>query len=358
MVNKVLAIILASILLTATACSSSIPLTPTVTTPVNELTLYNWAEYMPQSVLDAFGKEYGIKVNYIVYDTMEEAEQRIIDGNLAFDIAVVEHDSVARLVSHGSLAGIDYHNVPNFKNISADFRDLAFDPGNRYLVPYNWGTTGLIVRSDLVNPFPTRWADLWNPRYAGHIAIRAQPTELINVALKSLGYPLNSSDPAHLEQALRRLIELKKAATFVDVKAELAIAGLLTGDTWILLGWTGDALLAADQNPSMRYVIPQDGTLLWGDGFVISANSAHKDTAEKFINFILRPEISAQIVNEYYYPTANEAALGLVDPAIRNNPILFPAREDIRNGEWYQPLSPERQRLYDNIWARFEGAKP
>ncbi len=341
------------------SCAAPNSSTPTATPPTlaEVITLYNWAEYMPQSVLDAFTAEYGVRVNYLTYDTVEEAEQTILDGGLAFDIAVVDNDSVGYLVSNETLVAIDYRNVPNFRNISANFRDLGFDPHNQYSVPFNWGTTGLIVRSDLVNPLPTRWTDLWDPGYTGRIAVRHQPYELINVALLSLGYPANSEDPAHVDAAQDHLIELKKSVTFVEPEERLAITGLLTGEIWILLGWQGDALRAVEQNPMISYILPQEGTLLWGDAFVISANSAHKATAELFIDFILRPEVSAQIVNEYHYPTTNEATVALLDPAIRDNPILFPPLEDIRKGEWYLPLSPEGDRLYERAWTRFMGAE-
>jgi len=342
-----------SILLVLTGCKESSSPTLTTPSPGGELILYNWVDYIPQSVLDTFMAEYGVKVIYITYDSMEEAERTILDGGLEFDVAVVEHDIVLNLASQDTLAEIDYRNVPNFVNISPNFRDLAFDPGNRHMVPYNWGTTGLIVRSDLVDPLPRYWADLWDLRFSGRIAVRLQSTELIGIALKSAGYSPNSEDPAQLEVALDRLLELKPRATFVEVESELAVAGLVKGDEWILVGWSGDALLADDQNPAIDYILPEDGTLLWGDGFVISARSRHKYAAELFINFILRPEIGAQIVQEYYYSTANGAALDLIDPTIRENSILFPSSEAIQKGEWYLSLTPEVKKLYEDIWTRF-----
>lgn len=359
MVHKAAFAIVFGMSLALVSCTAPNSPTPTATPPIlaEEIILYNWPEYMPQSVLDAFTAEYGVRVNYLTYDTVEEAEQIILDGSLAFDIAVLDNDTLDVLLSQNALAVIDYRNIPNFRNISASFRDLSFDPGNQHFVPYNWGTSGLLVRSDLVNPLPTHWADLWDPVYAGQVGVREQPYELINVALLSLGYPPNSEDPGQVEAVQEHLIELKKSVTFVESEERLAIGGLLTGEIWILLGWQGDALRAVELNPMISYILPQEGTLLWADGFVISANSAHKATSELFINFILRPEISAQIVNEYHYPTANEAALAVLDPAIRDNPILFPPLEDIQKGEWYLPLSPEGDRLYERAWTRFMGAE-
>ena len=337
-------------LLSACANPNPVPLpTPSL---AKELSLYNWEEYMPQSVLDAFAAEYGVHVTYVTFESTEEAEANIRAGKVTFDVAVLDLDMVPRMAADGYLAEIDLSHVPNFKNISPNFRNLAFDPENRHSIPYNWGTTGLLVRSDLVEP-PTRWADLWEPRYAGKIAVRAQPTELISVALKGLGDPLNSENPTELAKAGERLSELKPKVQVVGVPAEEAVAPLLSGQASILLGWSGDAVYAASQNDAIRYVLPEEGTMLWGDVFVISAKSPKESTAELFLNFLLRPEISAQIINTYSYPSANEAALKFVKPEIANNPVIYPSRDAIARAAWYQPLSPEAQKLYDAIWEKY-----
>jgi spermidine/putrescine transport system substrate-binding protein len=244
------------------ACAGPTP-PPTATPPplAKELVLYNWVEYMPQSVLDAFMAEYGVKITYLTYDSQEEAVEKIKAG-LVYDVAVIENDLLQSLIKEGLLAEIDYRQAPNFRNVMADFRDLTFDPGNRHSVPYSWGTTGLLVRSDLIESPVTHWADLWKPRYAGKIAVRTQPTELISIALKSLGYPLNSENPQELEAALQRLIDLKSSVVFVDVEVEKAIAPLVSGEVVIMAGWPGDALYARGQNDAIRYVLPEEGSML------------------------------------------------------------------------------------------------
>jgi spermidine/putrescine transport system substrate-binding protein len=352
------AAVLTGVLMALIACASPAPrravVHPTATT---ELVLYNWAEYMPQSVLDDFAAEYGVKVTYLTYPSQEEAVRQIQDG-LAYDIAVIENDLLPMMVASGLLAEIDHANVPNLKNISANFRDLAFDPGNRHSVPYMWGTSGLLVRSDLAQMPVTRWADLWDPRLGGAIVARNEPVELISVALKSLGYRLNTEEPAELEAAGERLAQLRPRLSFVDVEAERAIAPLLSGDAVAMIGWPGDALVAQSAQGAIAYILPAEGTMLWGDSLTISARSAHKEAAERFLNFVLRPEVSAQIVNAYSYATANEAAYPFIQPEILNNPIVFPPLDAIAKGEWYMPLSPEGKLLYDRAWERFMSAVP
>jgi spermidine/putrescine transport system substrate-binding protein len=276
-------------------------------------------------------------------------------GN-TYDVVLLDYDNIPPLAADNFLATIDYHNIPNFKNISPNFRDLAFDPGNEHSVPFGYGTTGLVVRSDLVKTPITRWADLWDSRYAGKVAVRALAPEFIGVALKSLGYPLNSEDPQQLEATLQHMLDLKPI--IVDDETDKAIPTLLSGEAVIMVGWGNDALTAIEENKAITYILPEEGTLLWGDALVIPANSPNKYTAELFLNFLLRPEISAQIVNEIQYANANEAAYPLINPEIFNDPIIFPSAETIQKADWYMPLSPVGEKLYADIWRRFLAGKP
>lgn len=321
------------------------------------LTLYNWVDYMPPAALENFRQEYGIEVVYKTYESMDEAVANVLNG-LEYDVAIIESHRIPDLVEAGRLDEIDYRSVTNFKNISVNFRDLAYDPGNRYAVPLNWGTLGLLVRADLAHRPVTRWSDLWNEEYRGRIAIRSQPRELIAVALKSLGYSINSEDPAQLEQALQRLLLLKSSALFVDTSTGLAVPEFLTSGAVIMIGWSGDALEARKKNPAIEYVLPEEGSMVWGDNLVISSASQQKMQAALFINYLLRPEVAASFVNEYYYATANEAAFTHIEPQILNNPIVFPSNQAVSSAEWWMPLSPQGNQLWDDTWQRFLDAKP
>ena len=337
-------------------CGASTP-SPTPTPPplASELDFYDWAGYMPQSVLDAFTAEYGVKVNYVVYESQEDAEANMRAGKV-YDVVVMGIDFIPRLVADGLLAEIDRRNVPNLKNISANFRDLTYDPGNKYSVLYEWSTTGLVYRTDLIKEPITRWTDLWNPRYAGKVGVWAIPRSMIGIALKSLGYSINSENPAELEAALKRLIQLKSNAFFLDLNLATSAPVLESGQAALVYGWPYDIMEARKGNAPISYVLPEEGTLLWGDNLVIPANSPNKYTAELFVNFILRPDISAKIVNEIVTATANEAARPFIDPQILNDPVIFPPDDALKNAEIILPLSPAGQKLYDDIWERFMAA--
>ncbi len=347
-----------------TACGAAAPSPPPTAPPLAEtLILYDWEEDMPQSVLDAFTEEFGVEVTYITYEAQEEAIENMMEGQ-AYDVIVLENQFIPDLSANGFLAEINYQNIPNIKNIAASFRDLAYDPGNKYSIPYNWGTTGIVARSDLLDKPVTDWTDLWDPDYEGKVALwRGTRRETIGFTLKSLGYSVNSEDPDELEAALEKLIALKPNILFVEdydeaVEADSSAPLLANGEAIIGMGYAYDAVLGQEDNEAIAYILPEDGAMLWGDNFVIPANSPHKYTAELFLNFLLRPEISAQITNENNYPTPNEAARDFIAPEILNDPNIFPPNKALTKAEILLPLSPAGEKLHTEIWERFLAAEP
>jgi spermidine/putrescine transport system substrate-binding protein len=320
-----------------------------------ELVYRDWEGAIPRSVLDAFTKEYGTQVLYQPYETQEEVVEEIRAGKV-FDVVVLENQFVQGMIAEKRLAEVNYKNVPNFKNISANFRDMAYDPRNTHSIPYSWGTTGLVVRTDLVSEPVTSWKDLWKPDYAGKLNGWILPRYMIGLALKSLGYSLNSENPAELEQALEQLILLKPHIRLLEWETAVSAPYLVSGDVVIALGQADDVLVGQEENENIAYVLPKEGGIMWGDNWTIPANSTKQETAEAFINFLLRPEISAQIINETYYWLPNDDAIPLVNSEIRNNPAVFPSTQLVENAEILLALSPEGTALYDDIWARFLAA--
>ena len=337
------------------ACQSTAQSTPVAAQPSETLVYCAWPGYMPQAVLDAFTAESGIKVDYQAYGSQEENIAQIKAGKTC-DVVVIGNELIPSLLADGMLAEIDYHHVANFKNISANFRDLAYDPGNKHTIPFNWGTTGLLYRQDLIAKPVMRWADLWDTRYAGKVAIWALRQPLLPIALKRLGYSVNSEKPEELEQALKSLLELKKNVIFLDLNEASSTPTLIKGQAILTYGWAYDALTSQKQAKHIAYVLPEEGSILWGDNLVIIAKSRHKTAAEAFVNFVLRPEIGAQIVNGIFYANANEAARPFIKPELLKNPLIFPAAEALKNAEIMLPPSPHGKQLRDAIWEKFMAA--
>lgn len=348
-------------LILISACSSPVSIPPATSTPAPlaaELVFYDWEEDMPRAVLDAFTREFGVEVKYLVYESQEEAIANIQAGE-PYDVVVMESRFVPLLAQANLLAELNKRNLPNLKNISANFRELAYDPGNHNSIPYNWGTTGLVVRSDLTVQPVTRWADLWDPRYADRIGLwLGQQREVIGLTLKSLGYSANSENPQELKQALQRLLELKPHMIILDEYDLYSSADIMaSGQAYISMGYATDAIIGRELNPGIRYVLPEEGPLLWNDTFIIPANSPNQSTAELFLNFLMRPDINAMIANENQYATPNELALELIDPEILGNPLIFPPNSDLTNAELILPLTPAGQQLYDDLWEQFSPAR-
>lgn len=331
------------------ACAAEAPQQP------EEIVFRNWEGDISQDILDAFKAETGITATYLPYNSQEEAIAELKAGK-RYDVVVLENQFVPKLVAEGMLAEIDYGNMPNFKNISANFRDLAYDPKNMHAIPYSWGTTGMVVRTDLTEEPVTHWADLWDPNYAGELMGWPLPRYMLGMALKAQGYSLNSEDPAELEEALEQLIALKPHITLREWEPAVAAPYLVSGEVVIAMGQADDVIEGQKDVPDIAYVLPQDGGILWGDNFTIPANSTNKEAAEQFINFLLRPEVSAQIINETYYWLPNDAALPLVNPEIRDNPAIFPTSEMLENAEILLPLSPVGEALHAEMWERFLAA--
>jgi spermidine/putrescine transport system substrate-binding protein len=323
----------------------------------DELVFADWEGDMPQSVLDAFTNKYGVKVTFVAYESQEEAINNIKAGQ-RYDVLVMESRQIPLMVEQGLLSELNFQNIPNFKNISPNFRDLVYDPGNRHCIPYTWGTTGLVVRSDLVAEPVTKWTDLWDPRYAGKVGIWVgQPREAIALTLKSLGYSANSQNPKELKAAEERLMELKPNVIFMeDIDPANGVKALTSGQVILAEGYAGDVIRGRDVNQNIHYILPEEGALLWGDTFVIPANSPEKYTAELFVDFVLRPEISAAIVNESHWATPNDMAEEFLDPRIFDDQSIFPPFDQLKNAEIILPISAETQKIYDQIWDRFFSA--
>lgn len=349
------------LLLLITSCGAPQPPDPGSTAerggqPI-ELVYYSWPEDATSVVFDAFTEETGIAVRHESYGTVQEAVDAIRAGR-KIDLAVLESASVPQLIQDGSLAALDFSHIPNFKYISPNFRDLTYDPGNRYSIPYSWGTTGLIVRTDLVEQPFGRWSDLWAPEYAGRVILwTSVPRDTLGVALHALGYSANSEDPGELEEAQARLLELAPHAIWLDDE-ETSAPWLIDGTAVAAVGWAYDYWAVQEAGVPVAYVLPKEGALLWNDNFVIPASSHNQEAVAALIDFLLRPEIAAQLINANYYPMAHDTARALTDEAIRDDPVIYPESSDLHHAELEMPLTPEGQRLQTEIWQAFVAEIP
>ncbi len=336
------------------SCTTS---APTPSPASHKLTITGWFGGMPAALLEAFQTETGIAVEYVGYDYTEQALEQLRQG-AEYDLMVVGSHHIPLLVAESTIVPLNYANIPNARNIGLNFRDLSFDPGNRYSVIYQWGTTGLLVRTDLINRPITRWTDLWDPVLDGKILLWHIPRDIVSVLLKSLGYSINTTDPVLLEKARQQAPALAQRVGLAHAGDETAVSYLASGEYVVALSWSYDAILAREQPVPISYVIPVDGTILWFDCLVIPASSSRKVLAERFIDFLLRPDISALATNLTGYPTANDAALDLIDPVLRADAKVFPSPEILMNAEVEAALDPTTLAIHEQIWQTFVRSRP
>jgi spermidine/putrescine transport system substrate-binding protein len=318
------------------------------------LYLYNWSEYMPEAVLEQFQQETGIKVVYSTYESNEAmyAKLRLLDARNSYDLVVPSTYYVSKMRREGLLKNIDRDKLKNFGNLDPKLINQPFDPDNSYSVPYLWGSTGIGVNTDKVKPESvSKWRDLWNPEFRDRLLLTNDMREVFHVGLRVLGYSGNDTDAAHIEAAY---LELKKLLPNVRAyNSEAPRMPYLEGETDAGMIWNGEAYAARQENPAIEYVYPEEGVILWMDSLVIPANARHVDNAHTFIDFILRPEIAAQISEEIGYASPNQAAVATLDEEVRNNRTVYPTEADLKNAE-YQTDVGDAILVYEKFWERLK----
>lgn len=317
-----------------------------------ELYVYNWGEYIDPDTLDMFEEETGIKVIYDEYDTNETMYPKVAAGASTYDVICPSDYMIQKMIDNDLLQELNFDNMPNAKaNIGVQYYESAeeFDPGNKYCVPYCWGTVGILYNTSMVDEPVTSWSILWDEKYADDILMQDSVRDAFMVALKLNGFSMNTLNENELEIAKNSLIEQRPLvqAWVIDEVRDKMIAG----EAALGVIYSGEAIYTQRENPDLEYVIPEEGTNVWIDGWVITKNAPNKENAEKFIDFMCRPDIALMNFEYITYSTPNTAARELIeDEDIRNSEIAFPDLSQYRNLETFVYLGEEGDELYNNYW--------
>lgn len=327
----------------------------------NEVNLYAWSEYIPQAMLDNFTKETGIKVNYDTYSSNEELLAKLQAGASGYDVIIPSDYVVSIMIKQGLLNPLDLSKAPNFKNIGDEYKNLEYDPGNKYTVPYQWGTSCLVIDTSKVTRQVTKWADLWDPEFKGKVVLLDDEREVLGMVLSVLGYDKNSTDPAQLEEAKVKFSELLPNVRLFD--SDSPKTALLAGEVSLGQTWNGEAALANGENPDIGYIFPEEGCTIWFDNLAIPKGAPHKDAAVELINYILKPESSVLITKEFPYSSPNKAGLELLktqDPdaydAYMNFPATNPSPEDMKRLKLIKDVG-DATALWDRVWTEVKGGE-
>ena len=322
-----------------------------------KLVVYNWGEYIDPEVLTMFEEETGIDIVYDEFETNEILYPKISSGAIAYDVICPSDYMIQRMIENDLLSEINFDNIPNLKNIGKQYLEQSrqFDPENKYSVPYCWGTVGILYNKMMVDEPVDSWSILWDPKYKDNILMQDSVRDAFGVTLKYLGYSLNSIDLDELTEAKNLLIEQKPLvqAYVIDQVRDKMIGN----EAALGVIYSGEAIYTQKENPNLEYVIPKEGSNIWIDSWVIPKNAEHKENAEKFINFLCRPDIALMNFEYITYSTPNEAARELIeDESIRNSEIAFPDLSKYDNLETFQYLGTEADQVYGDLWNKVKSS--
>jgi spermidine/putrescine-binding protein len=326
--------------------------------PAKEIVLYNWTDYMNPEVLTQFEEETGIKIVEDYFSSNEELIAKLQGGATGYSLIIPSDYAVYVLIQNNLLAKLDQANLPNTNNLSERFKNPEVDPGNQYCVPYEWGTTGIGYRTDLVDP-PTSWATILaakpgDPQY-GRMTMVDDVRDGFAAALMYLGYDINTTDEAQVQEARDLLIQAKSGLsgydsdTFEDLVA--------SGENVLAHGYSGEFQGARDENPYIDYLIPDEGGVIYMEEICIpvTASPEEKLAAEMFINYLLRGDIGAQLSEYIYYGSPNKAATEYLSQDYLANPIINPSEEVMQRLNFIKPLG-EFDLVYQRLWDEVKSA--
>ncbi len=323
-----------------------------------QLNLYGWSAYVPQKLLDDFQAKYGIKVNYDTYASNEEMLAKLQAGASGYDVAIPSDYVVHIMIKQGMLEPLDLTKIPNFANLDKRFINRDYDPGNKYTVPYQWGTSALVYDKTKVPVEPKSWADLWDPKYKGRLVMLDDEREMLGMALQVLGYDRNSTDPDQIQKAEQKLIDLKPNILLFD--SSVPENSIISGDAWAGLVYNGNASLAYRSDPNVVYICPTEGCGIWFDNLAIPKGAPHMDAALAFLNWVLDPQQSCLITEEFPYSSVNSAALAYLktsDPTTYAQYMAFPGTNPddafLANAKPIVDVG-NATTLYDSAWTDFK----
>ena len=313
--------------------------------------VYNWTEYLPESVLEQFTSETGIEVIYTTYDSNETMYAKLkLVGKSGYDIVFPSTYYVSKMSREGMLQPLDHALLPNLKDLDPAILDKPYDKSNVYSVPYMWGSTGIGINSDVVDPASvSSWSDLWKKEYQGQVLLQDDMREVFHMALRIKGYSSNTTVEKEIAEAYELLKELMPNVLLFN--SDSPRLPYLAGEVNIGMIWNGEAWMAQEESKSIKYIYPKEGANFWVDSFVIPKTAVNVKNAHTFINFMIRPDIAKTCSEENGYATPVKTALPLIDEAIRNSQTIFPTPETIAAGEFQTDVGDAIE-IYQKYWEK------
>ena len=321
------------------------------------INVYNWGEYIDESILEEFEEETGIHVNYKTFASNEMLYSAIKGGGNNYDVIFPSDYMVARMQEEGMLRELDYSKIPNAANIDPRYLNPAYDPEQKYSIPYMWGTTGIIYNTTMVDEAPTCWMDLFTTELKGQVLIFDNPRDCIGLALKALGYSFNTTNKDEIAEAADLLIRQKEEGIVQAYVMDQIFDKMINNEAAIGTYYAGDYLTMVEENPDLAFVQPEEGSNLFVDAMCIPTCSKNYEDALAFINFMCRDDIVLRNCEETGYSSPSVTAMELMDEEMASDPIAYPGEDSLNKAETFGGLPGDTLTFYDHEWIRICLAK-
>jgi spermidine/putrescine transport system substrate-binding protein len=326
-------------------------------------TLYvkNWGEYMSlgedemMNVNEEFTKQTGIQVKYTTYETNEQLYTMLSTGSTEIDVIFPSDYMAGRMVEEGMLAELDFDRIPNYGLLDSRFKNLQYDPENKYTVPYLWGTVGIFYNTTMVDPEDVEnlsWDLLWNEKYAGKILMFDNPRDAFAIAEAKLGYSLNTTDESELWASYEELLKQKKLLQAYVM--DQVFSKMATGEAAIAPYYAGDGIVMLEENEDIAFGFPKETVNQFVDVVCIPKNSKNKEAAEQYINFLCSTETALANAEAVGYATPQAEAQAELDPEVRDDPMFYPPQEILDNTEIFMTLPKTVNKLMDDLWIKLK----
>ncbi|ONI88359.1 ABC transporter substrate-binding protein [Saccharothrix sp. ALI-22-I] len=313
-----------------------------------KLNFYNWTDYIAPDTLSGFTAAAGIEVTYDNFSSNDEMEAKIASGAAGYDLVVPSDNFLRRFLRSGLLSPLDHDLLPNLKNLATRFTEAEYDPGNRYSVPWAWGTTGLAYSKAQLGEV-TGFSAYDLAAAQGRSTILDEARDALALGLLKAGHDPNTADPKQIAEAVTVLLELKKKIGQITSDV---IEPLSSGQVPLAQAYSGDAFQARDANEDLAYAIPTEGGLSYVDLLCVPKDAPHAENAHRFIDYVLQPEVGAALANAIRYGSPNEAARPMIEPELLDDPLVYPSDEQLAKLPFTKDLGADVEARYADAWTR------
>ena len=320
------------------------------------LTVFNWYDYIDPAVIELFEEETGITVKYVNFTTNEEMYTKLEAGAGTYDVLFPSDYMIERMIAHDMLAELDFSAMPNYANVMERLRNPSYDPEGKYSVPYMWGTLGYLYNTEMVDEELTSWSALFDEKYAGNVIMMNSIRDTVGLALKYLGYSLNTRDEGELNAAKELLIQQKQSKIECGYLLDETKDKMVGGEAAIGVVYSGDAQYAIEKNENLVYVIPEEGSNIWVDGMCIPKSSKNVEAAQLFIDFMCREDVAAMNFDYIYYCSPIQSVVDGLDEKEAAMNTINPSEEETARCEFFNDVE-DCMGLYESVWMEIRLAK-